>query len=359
MKPDERAPKPSGFFVLRTPLLAFDVFERWAAGLKAPFASEPAALEAALAEDRARLRRGLADALERPEAREALFVASPSLFGSLDPWHRDPAGEQGQKVERALVRYFARMCSRPTPFGLFAGCTVGELGSETSLALGPLDEARRHTRLDNDYLLTLAEALARDPKVRAAVPHVPNTSLFALAGKWRYAEGRRVDETRDYHLVTFDRSPALDATLARAAKGARPDALVRDLVASEGVTEDEARAFVEALIASRLLTPSLEPPVTGVEPIYDLLGQLRDVPSAAPTVEVLGQVRRELEALDQRPLGEDVRTYQRLADALGALPAPVELSRLFQLDLMKPAPLRLGPAVMTQVQRGLGILQRI
>ncbi len=36
----------------------------------------------------------------------------------------------------ALVRYFLRMAGRATPFGLFAGCTVGTIDGETRLAIG-------------------------------------------------------------------------------------------------------------------------------------------------------------------------------------------------------------------------------
>ena len=93
---------PSGFFVLRTPLLPFAELATWNDGVAA--------------EDRAELRRRLAAMIERPEVREAIFVASPSLEDSLPIWTREPESERGQKVERALVRYLARMAGRATPF---------------------------------------------------------------------------------------------------------------------------------------------------------------------------------------------------------------------------------------------------
>src|SRR5712692_9406047 len=104
---------PSGFFALRTPLLPFDELLAWGDGLESPSAlGDPARLEAALAADRVRLRGRLRALLERPEVREALFLASPDLDEGLERWHRDPEGERGQKVERALVRYLARMAGR-------------------------------------------------------------------------------------------------------------------------------------------------------------------------------------------------------------------------------------------------------
>src|SRR5262245_33105060 len=140
---------PSGFFALRTPLLPFDELRAWGDGLEAASAGgDPARLETAYATDRACLRRRLRTAFLRPEVREALFVASPDLEGRFDLWLRGPDSEAGQKIERALVRYFARMAGRATPFGLFAGCSVGTVGGETRLAFTERARYRRHTRLD-------------------------------------------------------------------------------------------------------------------------------------------------------------------------------------------------------------------
>src|SRR5437868_5765434 len=112
---------PSGFFAFRTPLLPFDELLAWSDGLQAASVLDvPGRLEDALAADRARLHQRLRTVFARPEAREALFIASPQLEERVDLWLHEPESEQGQKIERALVRYFARMTGRATPFGLFA-----------------------------------------------------------------------------------------------------------------------------------------------------------------------------------------------------------------------------------------------
>ena len=70
----------SGFFALRTPLLPFDELLAWSDGLEGASAGDdPAQLEAAIAKDRSRLGQRLRGIFTRPEVREALFVASPSL----------------------------------------------------------------------------------------------------------------------------------------------------------------------------------------------------------------------------------------------------------------------------------------
>jgi class I lanthipeptide synthase len=119
----------SGFFVLRTPLLPFDAFEAWGG--------------------RANLEGGLMAIYERPEVREALYLASPGLHAMLA--RSSQHAVCGRKALNALAAYFARMAGRATPFGLFAGCSVGEIGEHTRLELAPLGNYRRHTRVDMDY----------------------------------------------------------------------------------------------------------------------------------------------------------------------------------------------------------------
>src|SRR5438874_635215 len=101
--------QPAGFFVLRTPLLPFDELLDWAEGLEAPRAlGDPAELERALASDRARLRERLRAAVERPEVRDALFVASPDLDANFDRWLADPDRERGRRSSGAPSRGSAR-----------------------------------------------------------------------------------------------------------------------------------------------------------------------------------------------------------------------------------------------------------
>src|SRR6266566_6011803 len=123
---------PSGFFVLRSPLLSTDELRNWSDGLEASASlTDSARLEDAVAADRAKLHVRLRATITRPEVREALFVASPHLEESIDIWLRDPKSDRGKGLEQAMVRYFLRMAGRATPFGLCAGCSVGILGDAT------------------------------------------------------------------------------------------------------------------------------------------------------------------------------------------------------------------------------------
>jgi thiopeptide-type bacteriocin biosynthesis protein len=362
---------PAGFFSFRTPLLPFEELEAFGEGLEAPAAAEdPERLESALAADRERLRTRLRALADRPEVLEAVFLASPSLHESLSLWRAQPDSKKGQRAERALVRYLYRMTARATPFGLFSGCSLGPVesapGTPTRIAVGPRAGYERHTRLDMDYLFALCEDLARDPEVRAALTYRPNSSLYRAAGRLRYAEARLDRKVRSHHLVAVDSNDYLEEALRRAEGGATALEVAEALVAFDpdgDVTIDEAREFVTELIDSQILVSDLSTPVTGPEAIHDLIDQLRLIPEtaiAAGTTERLVQVRTALEELDAGGPGADPARYEAVAETLRGLPTPVEMSRLFQLDMIKPGdrPV-LGADVLAEIERGLQILLRL
>lgn len=331
--------RPDDGIVIRTPLLPVDVLASWPAGA-----------------DLAAQRRYLADLLDRVDVAEAIFVASPGLHGAIDSWRVAPDSPAGQRVEHALTKYVARMAWRPTPFGLFAGVSVGRLGRQTAIDLAPRAEYRRRTRLDNDYLFLLAAELERIPAVRDAVLWHPNTSLYRLAGRLRYAEARLDGKERSYHLVSVEPTLCLDATLARAAGGARTEALARALVEDDDdIAPGQAGAFVRELIEQQLLVSDLAVQVTGPEPIDHMMSQLAAA-GAGDACAALTDVREAITALDAAGPGNDPARYRAIQARLDALPVRVDPGRMFQVDMVKPAAATLSTGVAREIARTVSAL---
>lgn len=332
----------SGFFAFRTALLPFAEFLRWGEGVGS---------------DRGKLRERLRAIVARPEIREGIFIASPSLDQAVERWLANPDSKEGKDAEDSLVRYFARMSGRSTPFGLFSGCSVGKIGGKTRLALKGWESYRRHTRLDMDYLYSLAELLGRDANLRQTLLYRPNSSLYRTAGRYRYAEARLQNKSRSYHLVGVEVTDYLEATLARAQRGARLEDLAKDL-AVEDITIEEAREYVNELVDSQILVPELAAATTGPEPIHDLIRQLGENPATQTVGSILEGARKELASIDDSELGVAHERYRTIAENLSKLPAKVELSRLFQIDMVKPADAAsIDAKVVEEILNGVRVLQ--
>ncbi|MDQ3982531.1 MAG: lantibiotic dehydratase, partial [Actinomycetota bacterium] len=288
----------------------------------------------------------------RPEVQEALYLASPKLAQRSRAFLE---GADDAKVERPLIRYFLRMCTRPTPFGTFAGSAVGRLGDVTRIHVGPVAQNGRRTRLDHLYLTALA--LGLEDRFKRKLTYRVNTSLYPAAGKLRYAEAS-MRGGRSYSLVAVEPNDAVVAVLDQARDGASFDDLAGALVDDE-IAYDDAAAFVEELIDSQLLESTLTPPITGPEAITALIDELATVEGADEERGVLADVRAELEKLDAEGVGAPVDRYERIVTMAERLPAERAESSFFQTDMVTALDeATIGPKVVAEIVRATAAVQR-
>jgi lantibiotic biosynthesis protein len=361
--PPRHAPhRVSDFFALRTPLLPFTEYLDWAGDLAAPHAlAAGATLEPALRADRQRLRARLRDLIRRPEIREALYVASPSLDKSLAHWLQDPDSARGLSAELVLVRYFQRMTHRCTPFGLFAGHSAGRFDANARLALEPLRNNRRCTRLDRGWLSKLVSHLEQSHALREIAAVYPNSSLYRVAGQLRYMEFR-VDENghRTYKLVAASESPYLLEVLACADRGATVSQLAQALAAKIHVTLEESAAFIHELIDAQVLVLDLELPITGLDTIDELVARLERAPETIECGRIIRDAVTRMREMDRAGLGQAPACYENLAGELEKLPIQTGPSSLWQVDLFKPASeFALGRNVAVEIEECAALVRRI
>ena len=147
--------------------------------------------------------------------------------------------------------------------------------------------------------------------------------------------------------------------LGRARGGATLDTLAETLVDDE-ISEADAKEYIAELLDSQILVADVRPRVTGDEPVHGLVATLAAHAKTARIAKRLEEVRAALEALDEEGLGGIPDRYRAVAALLAELPAQPELSRLVQVDLVKPAQgATLGPQVVGELVRGRAILHQL
>ncbi len=345
------------FYALRTPLLSFDVFERWSSELAASTATHTSLTEA-LAADRLKLRADIRALFERPDVREAMFLGSPSLEDRIGLWLERPDSREGQKIERALTRYFSRMCCRSTPFGLFAGCSIGVINETTRLSLTLTD--RRHVRLHSDYLNSVLDGLLREPVWRE-LRYVRNGSAHQKAGRLFYTMAVVRDGMRMFREESAELDPVLAHTLALAENGIEAHELAAKLADElPGATADEAAAYVRELIDAQVLEPEIALPVTGDEPTGPLAAALLRAPSGRAIGVTLQKVQEAFNELESARQAVHPNRYRALARSLSALPGVTSIDRMFQVDLIRDVQqAELSQAFVDDILAGVEVLRRL
>jgi len=320
----------SGFFVMRAPLLPLEELDRL--------------------RDDPEYWRSLA---ARADVREALHLASPGLVRRL------AAGGTDGRVAASVIAYLVRMCTRATPFGLFAGCALGSLGETTALRVDGPDGTTRHSRPDTEVLASLVDRLLAEPSTRSSMVVEPNSSRYHAAGAMRLIESRVRQGRRSHHLVVIEDDEPLRVALDTAAGGCVVDKIAEAVQAHTGVEQDEAREYVDALVDAKVLTPMAEPAVTGPEPLIHVLSSLRGQELGEPS-EALQRVSDELARMDAAGLGNPQEAYAVVAETLLDLTGGGDDARLIQVDLHRAGSgLTLGQEDVALLAEAVDLLHRL
>lgn len=308
--------QPFDFYLLRVPLLPLGDL------LTLHAQSEPAHLIEAL---HARY--------QEPLLQEAIYLASPELYQRMVKWLARPANDQSADNERlvlTLYKYLVRMCTRCTPYGLFAGFATGRLSTDPShWQLAPAAKRlHRNARLDMNYVAELAKQIEADPHIRAQLRFNVNSSLYRTPEGYRYYEYRMRNKRRHYQLVAVKASAYVDLVLTAAKPGASYTQLLAQLMEQDGVTPATAARFLDRLIESQLLLSELEPTVTGPEFYHHLVARVATLSPQHPSLTSL----REIQTLLTGP-GVGTAAYQAV-EAVVHASLPAATSRdLVQTDL--------------------------
>jgi thiopeptide-type bacteriocin biosynthesis protein len=275
---------------------------------------------------------------QQPFFKEAIYIASPVLYDELVKWHNQELKEEKEleKLISSLYKYYTRMQSRCTPYGLFAACGSGTWKEESRIRLS--DKEKRHTRLDMNYLCALAQQLNTHPVLLPRLRFYPNNSAYIVGETMRYVEYSYVNNRRMHQITGVHFSTYLDKVLKKAVSGAR----IKDLAAlliSDDITEEEAEDFIKELIQSQLLVSELEPAVTGDEFSYQLIDSLKKIneehhPEIEQIIQLLESTQEQIKMIDASESNE-AGVYRVIYEQLKTLGTTIEENQLFQTDLYR------------------------
>lgn len=291
---------------------------------------------------------------------EALFLASPPLYNELQKWLNDEIknSKKEEKLKYSLLKYLSRMSSRCTPFGLFAGCTVGDIGEKTNLIINKPLQNGRHTRLDMNYLVALSQNLAKNKIIIEQLLFFPNTSIYKAGNQLRYVEYNYKNTQRQHHIVAVDDSDYLNTVLQATQKGLKRSDLA-DLLIDDEITKEEANAFIEELIESQLLISELEPSVSGPEFLEQIIQVLSKLTGVLDITSLLKKVQKDLQNIDSN-IGNPVYKYICISEDLKKLKTEFDIKYLFQTDMViKPVAATLNISVVESVKKGLSLFNKI
>jgi len=284
--------------------------------------------------------------------KEALFLASKDFYDTL------VSSVGAKSTQNTLYKYYTRACSRSTPFGLFASCAIGNIGSESRLVVSSSDNICRKTRLDMGYLHTFIESLLRKSRLlRERLMFYPNDTLYHLPGEYRYIEYYYEDGEQKHQIVNIEDNLYLRSLLKHGKEGLTISRYIEQLCLS-GIDRQEAEEYINELIQAQVLRSELGVNVTGGDPLKRILTYIRENEPDNPVFMKLMDIRDELRILD-KSVGV-FSSYEKIASILDQIGIPYNANHIFQCDtVIKESDLSISKDITNQINEVVSLLNKI
>jgi thiopeptide-type bacteriocin biosynthesis protein len=255
----------------------------------------------------AELRAYVAWLTREPEVREALLVSSESLSGTLDAL--DAADRRAvRRTAYTVSRYWLRMTTRATPFGLTAGVTSAAFGDTAEAVLGAGHTKTAHP--DMSWLLALVERWQQDPRVLRRLRVVANDLATVRDGRVVLEFVTHADRDEAPPPVSLRHTAAVRAALALTVHPVPFTGVVDALGRSFSSAPEEAvHGLVRDLVKHQILVTDLVPSPAATDPLGHVLGVLEPLLDL-PELAELRTIQTELAQYSRSPLGEGRRLFR-------------------------------------------------
>jgi len=266
--------------------------------------------------------------------KESIYLASPDLYLEIEKLidsNIDFNENSKYRLKNTLLKYFNRMSTRCTPFGLFSGVGIGHFDRDDSFPEKYSDWQRvRETKFDMYFSVALSQYLLSIPNIKNKLLFFPNNSVYKVGNKIRYIEHETKGMKRDYVISSAPLSPELQKIL-NASKGGNTIPQMIALLNSDNITSEEALEYIEELIENRVIVSEMEPNISGVDFLDSIIFILNRI-RADREKNILLNIKNQLAKLDDC-FENSVSSYDEIEKRIQTLNIEYEKKYLFQTDL--------------------------
>ncbi len=294
-------------------------------------------------------------ALNSPMFLEALILSSPNLYSEFVKSN----GYLSEDIRLSLFKYFLRMSYRCTPFGMFAGISLGIIGKDNNVQLRRQCTYQKHSRLDNLFLSVFIKKILQDDRMKHSILWFANNTICQNGDSIRYVDYQLSDSNRSHQLARVEFSDYLGAILEKAKHGAGMSEL-RDILLSDEISLEEIQSYLDNIIESKLLLSEFELMVTGDEPFITLSNLLTKNEAGEVYLKTLESLTNILKQIDSAGPGANLALYKDAFKIVSNWDETYDPKLAFQSDLIKPVErAELSVEVCNELQRTIAFLAKL
>ncbi len=205
--------------------------------------------------------------------REAIAIASPNLHEAL----QNITGKNGREREQivsSLLKYYLRMATRSTPFGLFAFVSQGKWDETTSVIFDHRHIEKR-SRPDMEWLFKIIDNICAQSECFNYLPIKANPLLFRNGNRIILNYTRKNETDKKQKNVSISATLLVITILASCKDSITMDQLIEKVLEQIPSLESEKiRVVILKLLEQQILLFTLLPSLLTKSPFQDLLAKL-------------------------------------------------------------------------------------
>jgi len=186
---------------------------------------------------------------------EALYWSSPQLFEAVLKFKEGSIkGAKQKKLLQTLKKYLIRASTRCTPYGIYAGTGIADIGIEHENQKPPME---RKVRIDIGLMQNLKSVIESDEAVYPHLFYSINNSLYGIPGEYRFMETIIENGVCHYQISSIDQTDFLDKIILLSQNKM---VSVNDIyaMADKNILYEEFDCFIKELIKTQFLVSELQ-----------------------------------------------------------------------------------------------------
>jgi thiopeptide-type bacteriocin biosynthesis protein len=223
---------------------------------------------------------------------EALYLASPVLHERTTQWLSGSVISEQTKLVKTLYKYWGRICSRATPYGLFSGVSLGRWGDHTNIV--PSRPGDR-VFIEPDILLLnqIKDFALATSDLKEKSLFYSNNSIYQVGNDVRFVEYAQEQAGRKYFISSIQNSEELQSVISLARNGCYLSD-IRNRLLALGLSEANAAEFVSDLLEFQLLVCDLSPRITTTNGLHDFIHKLEQIQADSTLLPILATISQML-----------------------------------------------------------------
>lgn len=290
---------------------------------------------------------------------EAIYLASPELHHQIHQWKTSQDKILENRLKHSIIKYYIRMSTRCTPFGLFSG--VGH-GSFTKIENKTKETQhlipQRDSKLDMHFLISLVSSLEANPLIQKHLKYFPNNTIYHIGKNIRYIEYNTKNGKREYFISSALLSAELKNILEFSKEGKTLEEISKTLV-NQNISYQESLEFIDELTINQLLVSELAPIVSGIDYFDYIISVLERIGiGIEKETKALTEIKTKLENID-RHIGNSIELYSNIEDLARSLGNDFEKKYLFQTDLYFQESHKISNHWKKDIKKTINLLNKI